>query len=463
MELTRPSPDVCAALEDLGDTGRINDMADEPERTTAATLGGVLGALTLAFSAPFWRAATSYSTHPLDTVLLLLLARVLLQCHARGGRCLCVAAMFLCGLCVAESPVFLALLPVTILLVTRTVIHSDLGSEQAVPACLLAGLAGLAVNVTLGLFQFHATGAAGAEGASDAVQALGRAYLDAATGSGLADWPLVWAVPFLSLLLSIVSVQIAAFREDEVCVDGWALIVTLACVVIAQMSAAPYSSWSVARAGDSLPVIPSLMTALAAAGIFAAGYIAVAVPRHGDEYGLTAFRSHPLCAIGSVVCGALVIAALRQPCVTACDADGRRAEFADRVAQELLELFGSERIVPVRGALDLNLSMRALVLKNQLEGCTSEAASCESSERGMTTDLPARLVRFEAVCGPLLESDPLSPPWLMRTRVELRRHVCGNIRELGKICDETGCADAAAAAYGLASRIQTKREGKGEM
>lgn len=111
-------------------------------------------------------------------------------------------------------------------------------------------------------------------------------------------------------------------------------------------------------------------------------------------------------------------------------------------------------IVPVGGALDLNLSMRALVLKNQLDVRTSETASSESSESGMTTDLPARLIRFEAVCRPLLEREPSLSPRLMRTRLELRRYVCGNIRELGKICDETGCADAAAAAYGLTSRRQ---------
>jgi hypothetical protein len=252
----------------------------------------MVSAMTFAFCAPFWLASVSSSAHAFDMLLLALLAALLLRCHAAGGRDACLAAMFLCGVGMAESPVFLLVAPVVAAVVIRVIVQSDCVSERVLPQCLLAGAAGIAANMGLGFMQ-------------------------------TAEWLFIWIVPTATLLLSAVSLRAVSLREEGVGVAGWTLIVTLTGIVLANMLALPHTVWTVARAGKHLPVLPSLMVALAAGCLFVCWFHAAVIRSDDDEYEV-APSLKPLRIIGLAVCGLMVIALLRQPCIAAEDVNGGR-------------------------------------------------------------------------------------------------------------------------------------------
>jgi hypothetical protein len=318
--LTWQEPDPRAVPDDGAEEKPPEDGGNGACRSIAATLGGMVSAMTFAFCAPFWLASVSSSAHAFDMLLLALLAALLLRCHASGGRDACLAAMFLCGVGMAESPVFLLVAPVVAAVVIRVIVQSDCVSERVLPQCLLAGAAGIAANMGLGFMQT----ADGAEGFTRAAQEFIGAYRTVfRQDMRLAEWLFIWIVPTATLLLSAVSLRAVSLREEGVGVAGWTLIVTLTGIVLANMLAFPHTVWTVAREGKHLPVLPSLMVALAAGCLFVCWFHAAVIRSDDDEYEV-APSLKPLRIIGLAVCGLMVIALLRQPCIAAEDVNGGR-------------------------------------------------------------------------------------------------------------------------------------------
>lgn len=293
-ELARPLPE---ARFDAG--GELETGEAAPDG--AAALGGAVAGLAFAFGGPLWRAASAPGARTLDALLLLLAGGLLLRCHDRGGRDVCVAAAFVCGLGAAESPAFLALLPAAAAVTLRAAVDGDGSSERAVPFCLLALAAGAASG--LGLAVWARPGEPGWE----AARAFCRAY-GAALCGGLAPGACLaaWAAPAAALLLSALCLRASALGEERPGPLALGLMTALTGAVAAWLLGG--ADVFAGPGGAAAPVLPALMASLAA-GCLAACWLkaGAAEEEGGSETGVPPF---PLRLAGRCMCGVLVAAVL---------------------------------------------------------------------------------------------------------------------------------------------------------
>ncbi len=303
-----PEPELGSSLND-GVTENVRDVKDTAGRVSCSTAGAAVGSLFFAFCTPFWTSATSVSDGPFEVLFIMILGWLLLRCHVAGGREICSVVMFLCGLGVVDSPVFLGVLPVVFAVVVRSLILSDTCSERDLPFHLLSGLTG--VSAGLGAFL----SLSGMEDATAAVQHFGGQYCAAFSLSGChSGWVLVWGIPAAVFCLSASCLRSIAARDESAGVAGSALMLMLTAAVIANALGCPRTVWPVALKWHYVPVIPSLLLAFAAGGLFSC-WFRMGLTREDfsqDEYPLGASI---LRIVGLAACGTMVIVMLRQPCL----------------------------------------------------------------------------------------------------------------------------------------------------
>jgi len=304
-----PEPELGSSLNDGVTDAVRGESKDAAGRENCSTAGAVVGAIFFAFGTPFWTSAISISDGPFEVLFIMILGWLLLRCHLSGGREICSFAMFLCGLVVVDSPVFLWCVPVAFAVVVRSLILSDTCSERFLPLYLLSGLTGLAAG--LGAFLLLSGGEDASAAVRDYVRQYGAAFnLSACLGG----WVLVWGIPAAVLCLSAFRLRSVAARDEGVGVAGGALLLTLTATVIANALGFPHTVWPVALKWHYVPVLPSLLLAFAAGGLFSC-WLRMGLTREDfslDEYpqGASILR-----IVGLAACGTMVIVMLRQPCL----------------------------------------------------------------------------------------------------------------------------------------------------
>ena len=303
-----PEPELGSSLNE-GVTDAVRSAKNAIGRESCSTAGAAVGTLFFAFGTPFWTSATAVSEGPFEVLFMMILVCLLLQCHASGGREICSIVMFLSGLGVADSPVFLGIVPVVLVVVGRALIFSDTCSERDLPLYLLSGLTG--VSAGLGAFVLLA----GTGDPTAAVQLFVRQYCAAFSLSAChGGWILVWGLPAAVLCLSASCLRSIAARDESAGVAGSALLLMLTAAVIANALAFPHTVWPVAQKWHYVPVLPNLLLAFSAGGLFGC-WLRMGLAREDfsqDEYPLGASI---LRIVGLAACGAMVIVALRQPCL----------------------------------------------------------------------------------------------------------------------------------------------------
>lgn len=329
-----PEPELGSSLNDGVTDAVRGDSKDAAGRENCSTAGAVVGAMLFAFCTPFWTSAISISDGPFEVIFITILCWLLLRCHLSGGREICSFAMFLCGLGVVDSPIFLWCVPVAFAVVVRSLILSDTCSERFLPLYLLSGLAGVAAG--LGTFLLLS----GGEDASAAVQDYVRQYSAAFNLSGChSGWILVWGIPATVLLLSISRLRSIAVRDESVGVAGCALMLMLTAAVIANALGFPRTVWPVALKWSYVPALPSLLLAFAAGGLFSC-WLRMGLAREDfsqDEYplGASIFRF-----VGLAACGTMVIVLLRQPCLAIEEMKRFGLKCEDSKTQSLMKTEG---------------------------------------------------------------------------------------------------------------------------
>lgn len=332
--------------------------------SVAATLGGMVCALAFAFSAPFWLASTALHAQTFDTLLLLVAVYgvTVYAFTARMGYG--VAAVFLSGVLGVEAPVFAMLAPVLVLFVAAACVR--LGQHNGIyPLRLLvAGLAG-AVG---GLALYGVTSEMGGAGLAATLGCFARTYK-----AGLVDMLVgehrlfTVALPLIAFLLACLCLLAETFREDQRAARKLHVVCVLnTAYTMAGLLALPNTVWAVSREGTQLPVLTSLAVACTAGLLFVYWFrLATAPSRNAESPAGTAPLLARFASFG--VCGLLVVVMLRSVAVNLPDADGRRAGFADAVAQEIIELAPDARCLITDGTLELHLLIRARLAGRGLE------------------------------------------------------------------------------------------------
>ena len=407
------------------------DPQDDAKEHVVATLGGLCSALVFAFCAPFWIASTSLHVQPFDILLLFLTADLLARYHFTGKLGASVAAVFLCGAGLIESPIFLILSPVFAAVVILTCIRNNQISEPFFLLLLAAGLMGVAASLALFFSLSAAEQVVSTANLSQLIQGFARTYRAVLVqGVPRTDVLFVLFLPLLSLVASIVGTRKITFCRDAVTRWKWmAINVIFTAAMVAGMLNLPKTVWGVARDGSHLPILPSLVVAVAVGFFFVFWYQMGTVPTYDDARELEQSQVSKRLA-GYGMCGLLVIMALRATSLNLGDSDGRKAAFADRIAQEMLALSKPARCIVTDGTLDLNLLIRTHVTGRRLTiipACSDHRVFVAKTRGASTT---ARLTMAPPAGELAWEPEALVEQWLRNNPTEHTQVTTVGIPEL---------------------------------
>ncbi len=368
-----------------------NDKLSEHDRHTArsARIGGWASALALAFSVPFWSAATRLTPHPFEVVLLLL-AIMALQAHAaRPSWARAVAAAALCGLGCVESEIFVPLAPVLFLLLVRNRIRASMTWERQTAASLLAAAAGAGTGLLLLWFlRAHADGEAPALRA--VLGGVLRAHYEM-LGNALPRSGWIWiALLAFSPLAVMFGAAKRAFGERSASLVILHMALTAAAALC--LFNAPFSPWGVARDTLYLP-IPAALAVAAVIGYLGTYWMTLCVPQDTAQNQTdVAFTPRPhhlqmtlsLCA-AAIPLAAIITAALLNFSVS----DGRKGAFVDALAQDVLDRLGTRAWIVSNGMLDNHLLILARERQRDLRLVSLADAMSATWPRRMRTLIDA--------------------------------------------------------------------------
>ncbi len=392
-----------------------------------ASLGGVVAAFSFAFCAPFWIASASLHTQPFTLLLTVFTLDILACYHFTGKTSACVVAMFLFGLGLAESVVFVALAPFVLVLVLLDSIRYDQISESFLLLMLSVCLAGLAANLALLVLLSDLVPAANMDSLFRLMAGLARSHADALMrGLPKTGWLLVVFQTTAPLLLALVSLRRFFSHQNEIKQWKWLAANTmvtaflLACLVNLQGTA-----WSMAREGGHLPIIPCLSVALASGVLFTYWGLVLAAPVYNQYYEL-ASAPLGLRLLGFGMCVLLGGVTMLTLHTNANDADGRKAAFADRIADVMLAQAGPALCFMTDGTLDLNM-----LIRNRLKGSALTFLPCPQETGGTGAARTEKRLPFRLT---LPGKEPLPSPSL-ETFVEHWLHEnpkgCGQVAVAG--------------------------------
>ena len=339
------------------------DPTDDVMEQVYASLGGLIAAISFAFSAPFWVASTSLHVEPFNILLVLLTADLLLCYHFTGRTIVCVAAMFLLGLGLVESVVFIILAPLALGLVLLTGLRFKQISESFILLLMAAGFTGLASNLVLYILLSSGGHTFSATLVHQALASLAHAHSGDLMAGFLprTGWVFVFLQTAMPILVALVSIRVLTSLQDEATRWKWGVTnLIMTAFSIACLLNFPKSTWYMARQGGHLPVMSYLTIAVAVGALFVYWcLVATQGNKDNEEYSALGTSSRTLRLLGFGICGLLGIITVRTLHINFNDGDSRKAAFADRMADDILLQAGPVRCLVTDGVLDLNLLIRS--------------------------------------------------------------------------------------------------------
>lgn len=328
----------------------------------AAILGGVVTALAFAFGAPFWSASVSFHPQTFDLLLLFATGNALANYAFKGNIAYCVLTLFLLGLGLLESVVFVLIAPVVFFLIFREANGNGHLSEAFTFLFLVSVVLGLCVGIialvamanNVHAFDFKQ------------LQTLFGEVIRTNKVELLQGMPhLGWLLVLIETLLPLVAVFWGApkfFRTYEP-LERWLwgiLNAVFTLMAIGCLLGLPHTPWFLARQTFHLPVFAGLATALTLGFLFAYWRLSLTLPQQiydGDEYYLPPSRAQRLFFSGmAVAIGVIVVVA---PFRALRDADGRKGTFADAFAAEILTWSNNALCLVTDGKLDMHILVQA--------------------------------------------------------------------------------------------------------
>ncbi len=334
--------------------------AHNQRAAATAALGGVVAAMAFAFSAAAWSAATRLQFQNFDALLLLVAGHLLLAYNLRGRRLFALILACLCGAGCVESLAFVVAAPLLLILVVRGMLRSSsahgTGRSHLLLALLVSSIVGACANLLL-LQRLAATGATGGAPSLLAV-AIGTArYHRAMFGYAMPHVGWIWVV-----LLAFVPAGLAglggwhAFQKRAVGVSLEHVLLTLANVLC--LANVAFSPWGLARESGHLPVMAYLAVA-ATAGYLFAYWRMLATPSDQSRKPRHRRRAAVDYWMGSILAWVPIATVCLVPLGNLSQANGRRGEFADRVARGVLARLGERTWLVSDGLLDRHLLLAA--------------------------------------------------------------------------------------------------------
>ena len=438
FEFIREAPSVrlvpVADEEQLTTTHQMADASSQLARSDGdaaehvfATLGGVITAISFAFSAPLWIASTSLHTQPFNLVLVLITVDLLARYHFTGETRACVAAVFLLGLGLVESVDFAILVPFALILVLLAGIRYGHISESFLLLILATGLSGLSINLVLFLTQ-SCWGQAFTSGLifnliSGLLHAHETAFVQGLPKIGGA---LVFLQTTVPILFALVSIRVFFVHQDDVARWKWGITnILISGLSLACLMNLPKTAWALAREGDHLPIIPSLSIAITSGALFVY-WCLVATASNRDNPDENNRPSFGVRLLGLGICGLLGVVTLRTLNTNFNDADSRKSAFADRIAESMFAQAGQAQCLMTDGILDLNLFVRSHINKKALY-----FLPCSTKSDRVKPNTPDHRAPFSLTLPGVPESQKPNPQLFVERWLHSNPKECGQVATVG--------------------------------
>lgn len=357
-----PERDSDANEDDLGavDPKQLDPAILEHNQraSNVALLGGWMSALALAFSTPFWSAATRFQYQTFDLLLLVAVASVVLRHRRTPTFPLALGVSLLIGIGCVESALFLPMAPVFILLLLANRVRRGVPWERQVGWGLVAtGFGACCGLLLLGRLQPATPGMDAVAAIRALLIAVAREHLEALSAIlPHVGWTWVLLLAFVPAAISLFTAT-QAFRIPSLTVLGVYLLFLVSAVCC--LLNVPVSPWHLARESGALPVLASLAFAVTSGYVVAFGLLLGRSSEELEEYETTALPAGAARWLGTGL--AVTISAI--VCFSAfrnrVESDGRRGAFADQAAGSVLAMLGSRDWIVSDGLLDPHLLILA--------------------------------------------------------------------------------------------------------
>ncbi len=338
--------------------------ADSDERAqsgvVAAVLAGSVAAVAMAFSVPFWMAATRLHFLSFDLLLFLAMAHLFIAFIRSNRLLLGVLFALLYGIGMVESIIFVFFAPVFIFYTLYAAYRRDefrIGRMTLLLVCGLVGL-GFYVFVANRFCQTEDLTLRGYEGLWDVLKSMIRDQLNVVQASLSRLGGFLVVLPWVAALL-VARRSLSEPREWGLYAFHGAITV----IAFFMLGNAPASPWGILRNRGGMPVVSYLMIAMVAGYLAGYWYLLMAqlgtVRGRGGAAPAGDLRGRVGVALGYVFGSILVVLVAVTSIINGFEASGRRGAFADACAREMLDQLKGRPWLISDGLLDNHLRIEA--------------------------------------------------------------------------------------------------------
>lgn len=333
-----------------------------------ATLGGLLAAFSFAFGAPFWSASVSLHPQTFDMFLVFLVAGCFARYVFTGSIVNCVLVMFLSGLGIVESVVFVVASPVILFSLFKAATRHRQLSEPFVLLVLISGLLGVGGGIAALVACAGASTALDLHWLEAHIHDMARFHwTELAQGVPHLGWLLVVVETIVPLVAIVCGAPRFLNGHESFSRWMWGLLNAIFTPVVAVcLLGLTHTPWGLARQSFYLPVFGSLASSITVGILFAYWSLSRTTPHYNSEI---QDYAPPSLAHRTLYCSMIVIlltVVLLAPLYNFRDADGRSGSFADSLACELIASTGNANCLVTDGTLDMHVLIQNHLQKRKL-------------------------------------------------------------------------------------------------
>ncbi|NLL82760.1 MAG: tetratricopeptide repeat protein [Lentisphaerae bacterium] len=330
-------------------------------------LAGVVAVVAAAGSMAMWSSATRLHFESFDLMLLLICGMLLVGYAQTKRASLLLLSAFMYGACIPESSVFIAFVPLYILVVVFTLWKNESLSVVRVGWLGVFAVCGLMLVYWLAARSFLYSTAGQAEGyirVYDVMVDLWRQQYKMMRTMLPPQW--VWMVLFGAGAWLVAMLASSRTLNNE---RGWSfsfLHIVLTGLVIAALFNLPFTPWWLCKLRGGLPVISAVLAAVLVGYLVAYWFLLWRAEPARRDTSATPLEQVLAKWLGRILVWPLLVAVVMALFVNGFGANGHRGAFADAFANKVLDQLGERRWMVTDGTLDAHLTVRAAERKQPL-------------------------------------------------------------------------------------------------
>ncbi|MDD2597988.1 MAG: tetratricopeptide repeat protein [Kiritimatiellae bacterium] len=420
FELIRESPAVQFIPEDDSNGGQTvgthfkKFCQAEVREYLLSVVGASIVACCFAFCTPFWIAASALSFQAFDTLLVLVVIDRFFSYYFSGNSKSCIITVFLCGVGVIESPLFIVITPLILLFVLRRSIIFEQISESFIILLMVTFMVG--VNLNLGILTFLSLSGKILTGGLllQIFKEQGHSHFNAlARGLPPSGWLLIVLQTVFPVLIVYQSLKIFSLYQSELRKWKWGIInLIITFTTLYYLLNMPESAWWMARSGSHLPVIPYLSTSFVAGMLFTYWMLLAFMQRANEKNEQEGVGIY-LRVLGCTLGGLIFFTSAQTIHRNFSDSDSRQSKFIDQMADEILREANPAKCLLSDSFVAPSLAIKAYVGKHPITLLAATRAHLTTPPAG-ERDLPFHLIQPLEVAAQKKSSEAFLKQWLQK-------------------------------------------------